>query len=72
MNVNKLIDLNGGEAIVFGEGLETHKCGKCLACNATPGVRAGKIIYRARLKQIAESWNPIAKRALNVIKYAMT
>lgn len=46
MDIEELVNRNGGEAIVFGEGWETHKCGKCLACNANPGVQAGKIIYR--------------------------
>ena len=30
MNIKELIDRNGGEAIAFGEGWKTHKCGKCL------------------------------------------
>lgn len=45
MNIKELIDRNGGEAIAFGEGWKTHKCGKCLACNANPAVRP-KVIYR--------------------------
>lgn len=51
MNIKELIDSNGGDVIAFGEGWKTHQCSNCLACNANPGARSGKIIYRVLPKR---------------------